>query len=138
MGIVIRADALTTFGISPDGTRVRFGVCNDNGESSALELPADCIHKLLMTLPQIVQETLRRSRGDSSLRMAYPMEGFRLELGNVGADGLQRYLLTLQTDSSFEITFSLKDNLLGVVAQTIMERVVEGGQAVPEPVTLNS
>ncbi len=138
MGTVIHANALTTFAISPDGSRVRFNVRDQNGEVSALDLPSSCINQLLMTLPRIVQEALRQSRGDSSLRLAYPMEGFSLELGDVGEDGVQRYLLTLQTDGSFEITFSIKDNLLGVVARSIMDEVQDAGQVVPGPVTLNS
>lgn len=138
MSNIIHADALTTFEISPDGNKVRLNVRDEQGSPGTLELPAGCMNQLLMSLPGMIQQALRRNQGDHSLRLAYPMEGFRLEQGDVGDDGAQRYLLTLQTDGSFEITFAIRDNLLGVVAQTIVDQVIDAGQGVLEPVTLNS
>ncbi len=138
MATVIVAEALTTFEISPHGERVRFNVRDTQGESSSLDLPAATLNQLLMTLPKVIQEALRRNQGEEQLRLAYPMDAFSLELGDVGEDGIQRYLLTMKTDRAFEITFSLQDSLLGHVAQTIIDQVLDSGQAVLEPVPLNS
>ncbi|MEJ0098472.1 MAG: hypothetical protein WDO12_01470 [Pseudomonadota bacterium] len=137
MATTIVASALTTFALSPDGSRVRFNVRDDEGEVSALDLPAGCVNQLLMTLPRIIKESLRQSCGDQSMRLAYPMEAFQLERGDVGDDGVQHYLLTLQTEGSFEVTFSIKDKLLAFVAQTIGNQVVERGEPV-HPAALNS
>lgn len=138
MDTIVRGDTLVDFQVAPDGSRVRFNVRDENGDTGALELPAACLNQLLMTLPKVIKMALQRNQQDQSLRLAYPMDGFRLELGEVGQDGVRRYLLTLETDGSFDITFAITNNLLGVVAQTIIDQVVENEQARLEPVTLNS
>lgn len=138
MESIIRAGSLTTFEVSTDGTKVRLNLLDERGNPAALELPAECMNQLLMTLPRIIQMALRRNQQDDSLRLVYPMEAFRLEAGDVDEHGVQRYILTLQTQGQFEISFAIKDNALGRVAQTIIDQVMENPQARLEPVTLNS
>ncbi len=66
------------------------------------------------------------------------MESFKLELGEMGEDGVQRYLLTLQTDGSFEVTFSIKDKLLAFVGQSIASHAAQDAETAVDRVALNS
>lgn len=136
--MIIRAQALTTFELTPDGAHVRFNVRDDEGLASALEMPASCLHQLLMTLPHIIQQALRRNRQDDSLRLVYPLGEFRLELGEVDEQGKPRYILTLQTAGPFEISFAATPAQLDSVAQSVIDQVVDAGQRVARPATLNS
>lgn len=137
MSTVIRAQSLTTFEVSSAGTHVRINTRDEQGQPGTLEMPVDCLSQLLMTLPRMIQTALQRRDGQSA-RLTYPMESFRLELGELDANGGQVYILTLKTDGAFEVSFTLKDNLLGVVAQTIIDQVLDSQRATLEPVLLNS
>lgn len=138
MDTTIRADALTTYDVSPDGTRVRFHVRNADGGTAALELPAECLNQLLMTLPRIIQTAMRRNEGGDSLRLVYPMDDFRLELGEVDPQGARQYILTLRTGGTFGISFALPAAQLAVLAQTVIDQVMESEQVTLEPLTLDS
>lgn len=136
--MIIRARTLTTFELTPDGAHVRFNVRDDEGLASALEMPASCLHQLLMTLPHIIQQALRRNRQDESLRLVYPLGDFRLELGEVDEQGKPRYILTLQTAGPFEISFAATARQLDSVARTVIDQMTDAGRKAKRPATLNS
>ncbi len=138
MDPVIRGSALTTFDLSPDGSQVRFNVRDENGVSGALELPASCLSQMLMTLPLIIQQALRRSQRDNTLKLVYPLGEFRLEAGEADEHGVRRYILTMQAEPPFEISFSATSLQLGTIAQSVIDQVLATEQGVLEPVELNS
>lgn len=138
METIIQAQDLTTFTVSPDGSRVRFNVRDAQGGSGALELPSSSLNQLLATLPRIIEQTLRQQFQDHTLRVTYPIEGFRLDLGELDPRGVRQYILTLRTGGEFEISFASPASQLGAVAQAVIDQVLVSESAVLEPVTLNS
>src|SRR5262245_5420584 len=48
----IKASALTSFDVSPDGRRLRIHIEDESGEPASLELPTHCLTELKMTLPK--------------------------------------------------------------------------------------
>jgi hypothetical protein len=129
----IESVALTTFDISPDGERVQLNVRTAAGEEAALVLPTLCVNQLLMTLPRIIEAALRKRRDDGSLRLAHPMTRFSIELGDRPGDDAT-YILTLHTDRDFHVSFAVRRDLLGSMAFSIVEDVLDNpaGPAHPE------
>jgi hypothetical protein len=120
----IESVALTTFEISPDGERVQLNVRTAAGADAALVLPTLCVNQLLMTLPRIIEDALRKSRNDDSLRLAHPLERFTIELGERRGDEAT-YILTLHTDREFRVSFAVRPSLLGSIAFSIVEDVLQ-------------
>ncbi len=70
---VIRGKRLTTFDISPDGSRFCMNVADETGCHRGLSLPAECLVQLIMTLPEMASKALRTRYRDNSLRIVYPL-----------------------------------------------------------------
>ena len=100
---VIEAVALTTFEVAQDGTQVRMNVENRNGDPAAVDLPLDALRQLVMTLPTMAQQALRRRTGDETSRLVFPIGQWRLE-----STGMQdQLILTLSTPDGFSVSFAL-------------------------------
>ena len=113
--IQVAAEATTTCAVDADGGRVRIAVRCDGGGSASLVLPLGCVTQLLMTLPQLIQRALQRSHGDASLRLVHPLSGYTLERGLRDGDG-QQYILTLQTEGGFGVSFAAREGSLSMLA----------------------
>ena len=100
----IAAAGMTTCAVSSDGLAIRLGFVDASGQQCALALPIDCLSALLMTLPALATAALRAQYRDSSLRLVYPLEQFRLE----SIAGEQASILTLATPDGFEVCFRLR------------------------------
>jgi hypothetical protein len=133
----IRAEALTSFDVSPDGNTVRFNMRNQHGAPSSVELPAACVSQLLLTLPRVIQQSLRNIHGDDAVRLVHVLDCFRLDPGEPDADGERRHVLTLRTSGGYEAAFAMTGPELGAIIQTVVDQALSAG-AVLEPVGLNS
>jgi hypothetical protein len=100
----ITVATLTNCQVSTDGECVRLVFVDEAGGHGSLALPAVSLPALLMTLPALATAALRAQHGDSSLRMVYPLGGFRLE----AAAGCPSRILTLATPDGFEVAFELR------------------------------
>ncbi|WP_376093989.1 hypothetical protein ACE7GA_00245 [Roseomonas sp. CCTCC AB2023176] len=109
----IRGEALLDCGVAPDGSLVRLGLRDEAGVPTHLTLPADCLAQLLMTLPRLASEALRRRHRDASLRVVYPLGGWRVEATPDGA----RRILTLSTEDGFAGSFVVPFGWLGEIAE---------------------
>lgn len=130
----IEGTELTTFEVDTDGSRVHFHVRDHEGSPAELVLPAACLGQLLMTLPRMMREALRKSCGDDSLRVVYPLECYKIELAQrsnaderSGAD-VQRFILTLGS-GGFTVSFAASADTLAEVARSIFGDVA----MFPEP-----
>jgi hypothetical protein len=100
----IAAAGMTTCEVSSDGLAVRLGFIDASGQRCALALPIDCLSALLMTLPALATAALRAQYQDASLRIAYPLEQFRLE----AIAGDPAAMLTLATPDGYEVSFRVR------------------------------
>ena len=110
---------LRTFEVDSGGTHARLHFRDVSGCDGRLLLPVARLQELLMTLPRMVQLALRRRSGDASLRLVYPLDDFRLELGEPTADGVPRVILTLATTGGFAVSFSARHCELLTLAEVI-------------------
>jgi hypothetical protein len=98
----IDAESLTTFEVTSDGARVRFNGRDADGAPVSMSLPANCMQEMMMTLPRIAQEALRRLHGDQSLSVVYPAGEWALRKGKGSG---QPVIVTLATTDGFEVSF---------------------------------
>jgi hypothetical protein len=73
------------------------------GQHGSLALTIDSISALIITLPVLANAALQAQHGDSSLRIVYTLDHFRLEVA--GRSGSR--ILTLKTPDGFEVAFAL-------------------------------
>lgn len=109
-------EALTTWSVSQDGSRVRLGFADDDGHSCRIDLPMEAMSALLLTLPRILQCALD-ARGDGSDRIVHPLGGWRLE--RAAEHG--RLILTLKTPDGFSVAFALAPDELAAMAEAGQE-----------------
>jgi len=98
---VIRAERLTTFEISADGSRFCMHVADAGGSPHGLSLPAECLLTLIMTLPEIASRALKAKFSDESLRIVYPLGSMKVEATHVD----EITILTLSTEDGFSVSF---------------------------------
>lgn len=105
---VINGAALTTFVVAPDGSTISINVTDENSRPGSLVLPADCLRALIMTLPAMMQQALRRRYHDPSLRLVYPLGNWRLETSTEPG----KLILTLSASDGFEVAFAVTEDEL--------------------------
>src|SRR5262245_15461473 len=99
----IDADAVTTYEVTADGMQFRLNLRQPSGEAAVITLPTDCLNQLVMTMPCIAAEALRKRYRDGSLRLVYPLGDWSLAT----SDGDTHLILTLGTPDGFRIAFAL-------------------------------
>lgn len=102
---------LTTWSVSPDGSRARLGFADGAGWPCRVDLPVEVVSGLLMTLPRVLQAALDR-RGDGSDRVVQPLGSWQLER----ASDPGRLILTLTTPDGFSVAFALAPGDLAAMA----------------------
>jgi hypothetical protein len=120
----IDAAALTTFAVDPDGTHVRLHLRDRHDTPTELVLPVQCLTQLLMTLPGMICEALQNQHGHESLRVVYPLENYRLEMGVPDEGGMEQIILTLGTGGGFRVSFAAPPTVLTDIARAIFGNVV--------------
>lgn len=94
---------LTDVRIRPCGHIVELGFKDGSGRPITLVLPHQALSMLLMTLPHLIEISLRERAGDASLRNVYPVGDWRVEAASNG----KSLLLSLATPDGFAVSFCL-------------------------------
>ena len=128
MATDIEADALTTFEVSTDGARVKFNAKSEDGQPVSLTLPNECIGQMLMTLPRMALEALRRRHGDDRLRIVYPIGDWRIE---ASGDDRNTFIVTLSTPDGYEVSFALSPSKMKELEHSMKE--TRGNRPVVSP-----
>ncbi len=121
----IEGRQLVAFDVAPDGRRFRLNFTDAEGRPSTLTLPTECLNDLLMTLPRVAARALHARYRDSSLRVVFPAEEWRLE-GSTD----HHLILTIGTSGGFEASFLLERDHLRDIAESLQD---EAAGAVPAP-----
>jgi hypothetical protein len=114
---VINGITLTTFEVASDGSMVSINVTDASSRPGALVLPSECLQVMIMSLPEMMQQALRRRYRDPSLRLVYPMADWRVEASTEPG----KVILTLATRDGFAVSF--------VLAAQQLERIAAAGQS---------
>jgi hypothetical protein len=113
----ISGTSLITCQIAADGDAVRLVFEAGDGRPASLTLPVQCIQQLLMTLPHAASKAIRAKHRDDTLRLVFPLGGWKLEEAGGGSE----LILTLQTPDGFEVAFSLRRDAIAQISRTAAE-----------------
>ena len=105
-------EALTAWSVSHDGSRVRLGFVDRDGDPCRIDLPMEAVGALLLTLPRILQCALE-ARDDGSDRIVHPLGGWGLERAAEHGE----LILTLRTSEGFDVAFALAPDQLAAMAE---------------------
>jgi hypothetical protein len=111
---VINGARLANFSVSPDGSMISINVIDENAEPGSLVLPSESLQSLIMSLPGMMQQALRRRYHDPSLRLVYPLGKWNLETSTEPG----KLILTLSTPDGFAVSFAVTPAELKQFAST--------------------
>jgi hypothetical protein len=117
----IRGHRLTTCDVAPDGETVSIHVADEHAHPATLELSADCLNSLIMSLPNAMQRSIALRYGDASLRLVYPLGGWELQASPI--PGL--LVLTVRTPDGFAVSFT-------VAPLDLLRMATRGASACPD------
>lgn len=100
---VINGATLANFVVSPDGSRISINVIDEESKPASLVLPSESLRSLIMSMPEMMQQALRRRYRDPSLRLVYPLGKWSLETSTEPG----KLILTLSTPDSFAVSFAV-------------------------------
>ncbi len=118
---LIRGRQLSTFSLTPDGEIFSIQVMDEGERPATLELPADCLNALIMTLPDILKQSLCRRFQNESMRLVYPVGAWNVE----GSASPGLVIVTLATPDGFQVSF-------GIPALTLLRMAMVGARACPK------
>ena len=110
-------------GVRPCGRIAELGFRDATGALVVLAVPHQALSMLLMTLPRLIETSLRQRTGDASLRHVYPAGDWTVE----ATAGDSALLLTLATPDGFSVSFALPP----ADAQRLGEALVDHAPALP-------
>jgi len=99
----LRIESLITFEIPEDGSHVRIKGNDADGCSSSVYFATDCMRQLVMSLPRIAQEAIKRQHRKNDLRLVYHASDWEIEATND-----DDVILTLSTPDQFFVSFLFK------------------------------
>ena len=123
MSAVIEGKSLGAYAVAEDGSSVRFELRDRSGRTTAIELPAECVSALIMTLPGIMEQAIRRRYRDISRRLVFPANEWTLELA---ADN-RTLIMWLATPDGFKVAFALSE----ATCQELGEALSDGAEQRP-------
>ena len=111
---VIKGKRLTTFEVAADGTTVAINVADEESLPASLVLPSECLTSMIMSLPEMMRQSLQRRHHDPSLRLVYPVGDWDLE----ASTDPTLLILTLRTPDGFHVSFAVSAEDLKQIAAT--------------------
>jgi hypothetical protein len=96
-------EEMTSVDVSGDGNRFRISFRRQDSRLGSLDLPAECLNALIMTLPRLMTRALKARCQDESLRLVFPASNIRIEQST----DLKIVIATFTTPDGFEVSFGL-------------------------------
>ena len=72
---------------------------------------------------------MRNSHKNEGLRLAHHLDGIYIETGELNGDGVQQFVLTLDTGKGFRVSFAVTGDVLRSLARTIVGDLAVYGQS---------
>lgn len=110
-----RVGALTTCEIASDGASISLGYTDASGAPASLTLEIGQAGALAMTLPQLIEEAMRKRFQDQTLRYTYPLGSWNLEQASDQSTGI----MTLRTSDGFSVRFAIQANQQNDLAEAL-------------------
>ena len=94
---------LTTCQVATDGSNIGLEFLDHSGAAVTLELPLDQAEAIIMTLPYLLTQGVRRTTGNHRARYVFGLHEWALE----GAKDQACLIATLKTTDGFEVCFGI-------------------------------
>lgn len=101
--VTLRSGHLTTCRVAEDGTDVRLEFIDQSGQTVVVELPLDQAEIVVMTLPHMLSNAVRRKTGNSDARYVFDLGEWVIE----SAKERSCLIATLKTPNGFEVSFAI-------------------------------
>lgn len=109
-----------------DGISLR--LVDQDGEAIELEVSASEARAIVMTLPQLLNNSLKEKYRDDSLRYVFPLDGWQVEASPHGA----QVIVTLTTGEGYEVSFAILSEIWDSLGSALRENTnYPGAGAVP-------
>lgn len=110
----IAAARFACWEVSPDGAEIRMTVEDAAGARTGVVLPAEALNGLVLTLPAVIERSLRRQHRDPTLKLVYPLAGWSVEQ----AAGTAHLIVTLESPDGFKVSFVASPEELDGIGDT--------------------
>ncbi len=110
----ITAARFACWEVSPDGAEIRMTVEDAAGARTGVVLPADALNGLVLTLPAVIERSLRRQHRDPSLKLVYTLAGWSVEQ----AAGTAQLIVTFESPDGFKVSFVAEAQDLDEIGST--------------------
>ncbi len=120
---------LVSFHVVGDEGHLRILFELADGSTRSLILPFACLSQLVMTLPRMLAQSLRRRFGSGAIRVVYPIHKFQMELA---WDHTTR-ILSIETPDGFDVSLGLSAEQCREIARLSAEAEALGPQLATEP-----
>jgi hypothetical protein len=98
----IDARGLTGCSVVEGGERISLGMVDEKGEALELKVSASDACAIAMTLPTLLNLSMKEKFRDESLRYVFPLDDWKIE---TASDGKQ-IIVTLTTGQGYEVSFA--------------------------------
>ena len=99
----IEVQSLTACEVADDGSRISLGFVDNGGQSATIRIGVNQAGALAMTLPSLIDQSLKNRFGDQTLRFTYPLASWVIEQSTDPTQGM----MTLRTTDGFSVCFSI-------------------------------
>ena len=126
----IEASSLCTCSVVNGGDRISLGLVDEMGWEIEIKVSTADAHSIAMTLPRLLNSSLKEKYRDTNLRYAVPMEMWKVE---AASDGRQ-VIMTLVTGGGYEVSFATNPDMcrsLGLALFESTERRIAEAEAAP-------
>jgi len=117
----IEVQSLTACEVADDGSRISLGFVDNGGQSATIRIGVNQAGALAMTLPSLIDQSLKNRFGDQTLRFTYPLASWSIEQ----ATDPRQTMVTLRTSDGFSVCFSIPREQLNQLGEAMV--------AQPEP-----
>jgi hypothetical protein len=97
----VDVNALLDYEVAADGSHVRLKLANDLGNQVNVTLPIECLKQLVLSLPVILEQTLRALHQNPALRLVHTVKLWTVER----ASDQKNLILSFRTPDHFSISF---------------------------------
>jgi hypothetical protein len=101
--VTIRSSHLTTCRVAEDGAGVGLEFVDQSGQTVVVELPLDQAEVVVMTLPHMLSNAVRRKTGNNEARYVFDLGEWVIE----SAKERRCLIATLKTPNGFEVSFAI-------------------------------
>lgn len=138
MSRTLTSARLTTCSVVSEGRAVRLEFLDGEGQSASVEFPFDQAEAIVMTLPQMLSNALRRRTRNPSSRYVFSLGRWSLESCDE-----KSLIATLATEDGFQVSFVIPFDACRAIGQALRHEGACGveqeslDQSADEPRLLN-